>query len=96
MKEYLNKVIDEIVSKTIIDFTGNGGEIIPPFSLPAPTRIFFTSIVPDSLIYFPLSLLLPFEKHCNVVYAIKNVKDVSYIRVKYRNIIRDKINNKMV
>ena len=96
MKEYLNKVIDEIVSKTIIDFTGDGGEIIPPFSLPTHTRIFFASIVPDSLIYFPHSLLLPFEKHCNVVYAIKNVKDVSYIRVKYRNIIRDKINNKMV
>jgi len=96
MKEYLNKVIDQIMSETIIDFTGNGGEIIPPFSLPTHTRIFFAYIVSDSIIYFPSSLLAPFEKHCNVVYSIKNGGDVSYIRVKYRNIITDKINKKMI
>ena len=82
-KKYLNKVLDQIVSETIIDHDEE--MLYTPFSY----HIGFFS----SFLY--LSPLFPphyFSHHCKEVYGL-NEDEVKYIWKKYKEIIKDKIEN---
>ena len=82
--KFLHKVIDQIVSETILDYDRK--VIETPFPLPLST--FF----PLSPTFFfspsPFSLL----KHCKEVYGL-NKQEIEYVWEEYREIIKDKINN---
>ena len=80
--KFLNKVIDQLVSETRIDYDME--EIQFPFSF----SLFFT------LFHFPSRLLLfrLFTKHCRDVYGL-NVQEISYVWDEYRETIIDKIKN---
>jgi hypothetical protein len=86
-KKFLNKVLDQIVSETTIDYDEE--RFLPPFSIPSP-------IVPFPS--FPISSLSPFSPypsfiiHCREVYGL-NEDEVSYVWKEYRDIIKDEINN---
>ena len=79
---YLDKVVDQIVSETRIDYRERG-EIFTPF-LPHhyPTHFSF---------HFS-SYRSSFTKHCKEVYGLNN-DEVNYVWDEYRNIIKDKIEN---
>jgi len=102
--KFLNKVIDQIVSETIVDNRYSGHEIwvsrniSVPFSH-NPFRISFQSFLPGSLTTSrfyerdrrpPLYTL--FEQHCKEVYGL-NEDEVNYVWNEYKNIIKDKLNN---
>ena len=80
--KFLNKVIDQLVSETRIDYDME--EIQFPFSF----SLFFT------LFHFPSRLLLfrLFTKHCRDVYGL-NYDEIEYVWKEYREIIKDKIKN---
>jgi len=81
-KKYLDKVLDQLVSETKIDY--NERTIFLPFSFS-----------PFSYSCYSLQLLLlfsPFSKHCKEVYGL-NKQEIEYVWEEYREIIKDKINN---
>ena len=86
-KKFLDKVVDQIVSETRIDYDEE--RFLPPFSIPSP-------IVPfPSFPYVSLlrSTLIPsFIIHCREVYGL-NEDEVSYVWKEYREIIKDEIEN---
>ena len=87
-KKFLNKVLDQIMSETTIDYRGKG-KIFTPF-LPHhyPTHFSFYSIVFSS---FPFSSYRShFTKHCNEVYGL-NEQEIDYVWGEYKDIINDKI-----
>ena len=89
---FLNKVVDQIISETMIDYDME--EIQFPFpALPLLTS-FFSPFV--TLFFRPSSLLsfIPplFTKHCKNVYGL-NEEETEYVWDEYREIIIDKINN---
>ena len=87
-KKFLNKVVDQLVSETRIDY--NERKIYFPFS---STSLFFPSPLP-SFFSHPSSYFstfsLSFFKHCREVYGL-NDDEVGYVWDKYREIIKDKI-----
>ena len=80
--KFLDKVVDQIVSETTIDYDrkviGTPLHFIP-FDFFSPS--FTSSIYP-----------LIFSKHCRDVYGL-NKQEIEYVWEEYRNIIKDKIEN---
>ena len=80
--KFLNKVIDQIVYETRIDYDRKviGTPLHPiPFHYPSPTFI------------RPTSPLI-FSRHCKGVYGL-NEQEIEYVWNEYRDIIKDKVNN---
>jgi hypothetical protein len=81
-KRFLDKVVDQIVSETMVDYEKE--RAYTPFSF-------------STLSYFTLSLVFssprsPFTKHCKNVYGL-NKEETEYVWEEYRRIIKDKIEN---
>ena len=88
-KRFLNKVIDQIVSETTIDYDEE--RFLPPFSIPSP-------IVPFPSYPISYTFRLPFHPpypsftiHCRDVYGL-NKEEIGYVWKEYIKIIRDKTN----
>jgi hypothetical protein len=99
---YLDKVLNQIVSETIVDNRYSGHEIWVSRNISVPffhNTISFQSFLPGPLpspyhIYY--STHLPpiytlFEQHCRDVYGL-NEEEIEYVWNEYRDIIKDKIN----
>ena len=90
--KYLNKVIDQIVRETEIDY--DRGVIESPFfySLYSSLPLFPSSSLPSSsFLSFSFSLL-SLSDHCKDVYGL-NDDEIEYVWKEYRETIIDKINN---
>jgi hypothetical protein len=81
-KEFLNKVIDQIVSETDIDYKNE--KVNVPFH---PFKLFPTFFILHILIFIVIS---SFSDHCKDVYSL-NKEEVEYVWDKYKSIIKDKI-----
>ena len=76
-KRFLNKVLDQIISETRIDYDRK--EIVTPLH-PIPFSFPFS--------YLPSSL--SFSRHCKNVYGL-NEQEIEYVWKEYKDIIKDKI-----
>ena len=77
--KFLDKVVNQIVSETIIDYDRKVIETPSTFSL--------------SFFSFPFFFLsLSFSDHCKDVYGL-NYEEIEYVWKEYRGIIKDKIKN---
>ena len=85
---YLDKVVDQIVSETTIDYEND--RIFTPFSPNSLPVSLLLSIVKDWNTSPLLHRLL--RRHCKEVYGL-NDDEVNYVWDEYRNIIKDKIDN---
>ena len=84
-KRFLNKVLDQIVNETTIDY--EKGEIQIPFSD-------ISIDIPHSLLLHHLDFhpfLFLFSDHCKNVYGL-NKEETEYVWEEYKNIIIDKTN----
>ena len=81
-KKFLNKVVNQIVSETEIDY--GMGEIQFPFSFNTSSLLAFTI---DSFISRQI-----FSFHCKNVYGL-NDDEIVYVWEEYKQIIKDKIEN---
>ena len=84
-KKFLNKVLDQIVNETTIDY--EKGEIQIPFSD-------ISIDIPHSLLLHHLDFhpfLFLFSDHCKNVYGL-NKEETEYVWEEYKNIIIDKTN----
>ena len=89
-KRFLDKVIDQIVSETTIDYDEE--RFLPPFSIPSPI-VPFPSF-PISSLTVPFLLFSPYPSftiHCRDVYGL-NKEEIGYVWKEYIKIIRDKTN----
>jgi hypothetical protein len=78
--KFLQKVVDQIISETMIDY---GRKVIE-----TPFRSYSFSALSSSLFRsFPL-----FPIHCKEVYGL-NEDEIEYVWKVYRGIIKDKIDN---
>ena len=83
-KKFLNKVLDQIVNETTIDY--EKGEIQIPFSD-------ISIDIPHSLLLHHLDFhpfLFLFSDHCKNVYGL-NKEETEYVWEEYKNIIIDKL-----
>ncbi len=88
-KKFLNKVIKQVVSETIMDFTA--GNMYTPFQLPCSSiHILSCSLV--SCVFNPFSPFSSFPQHCAGIYSL-NIEEIDYVWKEYGNIIHDKIKN---
>tara|TARA_R110000868_G_scaffold309641_1_gene570918 strand:+ start:117 stop:395 length:279 start_codon:yes stop_codon:yes gene_type:complete len=87
-KKYLDKVVDLIVSDTIIDYDND--RIRSPFSLTThqPT----ISLISHHLLLLPF-LFPPFFKYCKDTYGLTK-PEIDYVWDQYRDIIKDKLTTK--
>ena len=87
-KEYLNKVVDQIVNETMVN--GETERIKAPFR-----HLSYSFILHFQLSSFSARktsvLLSSFSKHCEEVYGLDK-DEVGYVWDKYVQIFRDKIN----
>ena len=86
--KFLNKVVDQIVSETTIDYEND--RIFTPFSPSFFSSLLLFSIVKDWNTSPLLHRLL--RRHCKEIYGLNN-DEVDYVWNEYRDIIKDKINN---
>jgi len=90
-KKFLNRVLDQIVSETTIDY---GKETIrTPFPLINPNafaRYLFTSRSP--IFHRQPSPFISFISHCRDVYGV-NDDEIDYVWVKWRDTIKYKKEN---
>ena len=87
-KRFLDKVVDQILSETTIDYEYMGGRIFIPFHLrllPLPP-VSFSFFLKSFSNYFP-----HFSEHCKSVYGL-NKEETKYVWNEYRGAIKDKIN----
>jgi hypothetical protein len=85
-KKFLNKVLNQIVSETMVDYEWGLRVIqIPFFSRPILSASFFSLSSSD---LFPRL----FSYHCKNVYSL-NEQEIEYVWNEYKHIIKDKINN---
>ena len=87
--KFLNKVVGQIVSETIIDYDQE--EIYFPFSSSPPLLLLRLSAFPSLPSPLP-SFTISFFKHCREVYGL-NDGEIDYVWDEYTNIILDKIKN---
>ena len=85
---YLDKVVDQIVSETTIDYEND--RIFTPFSPNSLPVSLLLSIVKDWNTSPLLHRLL--RRHCKEIYGLNN-DEVDYVWNEYKNIIKDKIDN---
>ena len=78
---FLDKVVDQIVSETTIDYEKE--RFLPPSSTSTFSSFHFTSSY-----FYPFSPYPSFIIHCEEVYGL-NKDEVKYVWDKYRHIIRD-------
>jgi len=81
---YLDKVVDQIVSETRIDYDKE--KLHTPFRLLSSVSLFFFSY---------LSPLFPpyyFTYHCKEIYGL-NKEETEYVWVSFKRIITNKLNN---
>ena len=83
--KFLNKVIDQLVSETRIDY--DRGVIESPFFSFIWVYNFLNHISSSSLFLFSV-----FFDHCRDVYGL-NVQEIKYVWKEYVQTIIDKINN---
>ena len=83
--KFLNKVIDQLVSETMIDY--DRGVIESPFFSSYPRNNFLNHISSSSLFF-----LRSFVDHCRDVYGL-NLEETEYVWKDYRETIIVKINN---
>jgi hypothetical protein len=91
--KFLDRVIDQIVNETTIDYDNEGVNFpfpVHPISNTYPTPV-HRSPFPLSPT-FPFFIFLSFSNHCKDVYGL-NLEEVSYVWKEYKDIIIDKINN---
>jgi len=81
--KFLDKVVEQIVSETRIDYVKERVNI--PFLLP------FHSYSPPFTLFLSSSRF-PFFDHCESVYGL-NYDETEYVWKEYREIIKDKIEN---
>ena len=87
--KFLNKVIDQIVSETMVN--GETERIKTPFrQLSYSFTLHFQ--LPSSSSSSTSVLLSSFSRHCKEVYGLDK-DEVGYVWDKYVQIFRDKINN---
>jgi len=88
--KFLDKVLDQLVSETIIDPTGVEGRMYTPFSFPS----FLTSLTVFNLfisLYSSSNYLFEFfTTHCEEVYGL-NKEETEYVWDEYKEIIKNKI-----
>jgi hypothetical protein len=84
--KFLDKVVEQIVSETRIDYNTQEGDdegrIYTPFQKPFLI----------SLLYFLLVSFKTFYRHCEEVYGL-NYDETEYVWKEYKEIIRVKIEN---
>ena len=88
--KFLNKVLDQIVSETSLDY--DEGRMYTPFTittLPLTPYHSYHYIPPLSYLYSPFPL---FSKHCKNIYGL-NEDEIKYVWNEYKKIIKDKIEN---
>ncbi len=85
-KNYLDKVLDQIVRETTIDYEND--RIFTPFSPNSLPDSLLLSIVKDWNTSPLLHRLL--RRHCKEVYGL-NDDEINYVWVKWRDTIKDKI-----
>jgi hypothetical protein len=100
--KFINKVIEQIVNETIVDNRYSGHEIWVSRNISVPFSydpISFQDFLPGPLTtshFLKRDRLLPlykfFEQHCEGVYGLTE-NEIDYIWDKYKNIIKDKLNN---
>jgi hypothetical protein len=81
-KKFLDKVVDQIVSETRIDYDKE--RLYTPFR----PSLFFS--FPPVSFRFPYSF--SFSYHCEEIYSL-NEQEIEYVWNEYKHIIIDKINN---
>jgi hypothetical protein len=85
-EKYYNYVLNDLVSKTEIDYDNE--RVYTPFSSPLSHPSFFSFYLSlTSFLY-----LSPISHHCKVVYGLTD-EEVFYVWDQFRKIIKDKINN---
>ena len=93
--KFLNRVIDQIVNETTIDYDNEGVNFpfpVHPISNTYPSPVHrspFSVLLSSPLPFF---IFLSFSNHCKDVYGL-NLEEVSYVWKEYKDIIKDKINN---
>ena len=97
--KFLDKVVDQILSETRIDYEYMGGSyeymrgrIFIPFPRPLSSpsshlHLSFSFFLKSFSNYFP-----HFSEHCESVYGL-NKEETKYVWNEYRGTIKDKINN---
>ena len=90
VKKYLSKVLDRIVSETIIDYEND--RIFTPFTPNSFTGSLFTPIVPVEDWNTRTLLHRLLRRHCIDLYGL-NEDEVDYVWNEYKDIINNKINN---
>ena len=90
-KKFLNKVVDQIVRETIIDYESKRFD--PPFTRPSffPPHLSSIPFTTINRLDFHSSIT-PFIKHCREVYGL-NDDEIEYVWKEYTKIIADKIEN---
>ena len=86
--KFLDRVIDQLVRETRIDYEND--RIFTPFSPNSLPVSLLLSIVKDWNTSPLLHRLL--RRHCKEVYGL-NDDEIDYVWVKWRDTIKDKINN---
>ena len=91
-KKYLDRVVDLIVSETMIDY--DMGEIqFPFFPILSHTSSFIVSSFSPFFLAYPSSRPpLLFTKHCRDIYGLGE-EETEYVWGRYGDIIKDKIRN---
>ena len=90
-KKFLNRVLDQLVSETTIDYDKE--TIRTPFPLINPNAFARYLFTPRSPIFWVKpSPFISFISHCRDVYGL-NDDEVNYIWVKWRDIIKYKKDN---
>jgi hypothetical protein len=84
-KEFLNRVIKQVVSETIIDY--NGGKLYAFFYL-LPIAIPLSQ--PHITFSTPYSFFSSFNGHCKEVYGLSD-NEIEYIWIQYRNSLVNKL-----
>jgi|TARA_R110000796_G_scaffold15455_1_gene49177 hypothetical protein len=85
--KYLNKVVDQLVSETKLDY--DNYMVLYPFSPPLSfhNSFHFLSLSSPYLSSFSSLLLFDFVNHCKDVYGL-NDEEVNYVWDRYREIIK--------